>query len=335
MGLSIVVRCEWSRADRFLELLLEETGLEVRSSSSRKQVKRAGVTHGGFVWVRCAESLEAVVQSLRDRSSFDRFFTALFPTRHSLVLEPPEGCSAASAEDTAAALVGAFRAAFPSPVREVRLHVIDTDSKEKDRELNGALGAALCANGEHELSPVSFEGVFVVVRCGGEVEWDFISPAQYALIKQNSQHGEAHQDANTSIGKKVCRASHKLIGALELLAQRKRPIDFTLPALDVGSAPGGWTEALLDHGCAKVVAIDPADMSEDLMASPEYGHRVTHMQLPAQEAATQLVGQSGVLYSALVCDVNADGRWTVTNLLAPLVPLLAPGESGVSIASSL
>ena len=71
------------------------------------------------------------------------------------------------------------------------------------------------------------------------------------------------------------------------------------------------------------------------MASPEYGHRVTHMQLPAQEAATQLVGQSGVLYSALVCDVNADGRWTVTNLLAPLVPLLAPGESGVSITSSL
>ena len=61
--------------------------------------------------------------------------------------------------------------------------------------------------------------------------------------------------------------SHKLTDALQLLQQRARPIDLALPALDVGSAPGGWSEALLAHGCARVVAIDPAEMDAALMGA--------------------------------------------------------------------
>ena len=74
--------------------------------------------------------------------------------------------------------------------------------------------------------------------------------------------------------------------ALQVLEADGRSIDATLPALDVGAAPGGWTEALLGYGCARVTAVDPAAMSPALMAS-EKGARIEYIDRPAQEAATQ------------------------------------------------
>eukprot|EP01047_Picozoa_sp_COSAG01_P025499 COSAG01_NODE_1613_length_9731_cov_11.760590_10_plen_109_part_00 len=74
--------------------------------------------------------------------------------------------------------------------------------------------------------------------------------------------------------------------ALQVLEAGGRSIDATLPALDVGAAPGGWTEALLGYGCARVTAVDPAAMSAALMGS-EMGARIEHIDRPAQEAAAQ------------------------------------------------
>ena len=39
-------------------------------------------------------------------------------------------------------------------------------------------------------------------------------------------------------------------------------------ALDLGAAPGGWTEVLLDRG-ASVVAVDPGALDESVATRPE------------------------------------------------------------------
>jgi hypothetical protein len=106
-GLSLMLRCEWGRAARFRALLVDSLGLQLRAQCStriRDICGRSGATHGGFVWVRCTSKggegdadaddaddadvrLHTTVGRLLSFSSFGRFFTALFPTRHVL----PEG----------------------------------------------------------------------------------------------------------------------------------------------------------------------------------------------------------------------------------------------------
>ena len=53
----------------------------------------------------------------------------------------------------------------------------------------------------------------------------------------------------------VCRAVHKL---------REAMVRFALPpfrrVVDVGAAPGGWSQVCLEHGAELVVAVDPADL---------------------------------------------------------------------------
>ena len=299
MGLSLLVRCEWARAERFVGVL-QEIGLEVRACCSTKAaaqqqhdgaIRRSGVTHGGFVWVRTAavateedrgvdHCLETTVAALRLRSSFDRLFTALFPTRRVLPVEAVGANSGvkAIASSLAKLVIDSF-ADTPVPgneqTRQVRLHVFDADTEQSDSQLYFSLGEALCAANNQPpivLSPVSFSAVVVAVRCDGVVEWDVLTPEQYGAIKQHSQHGEVKPQGEDAlqleeqstmlgqggVGRKVCRAAHKLLDALQLLQRRHCSIDTRLSALDVGSSPGGWTEALLEYGCAKVVAIDPA-----------------------------------------------------------------------------
>lgn len=66
----------------------------------------------------------------------------------------------------------------------------------------------------------------------------------------------------------ISRAEFKLLEALEVF-------DVALPsqelALDLGSAPGGWTRLLLEAGM-QVVAVDPAKLDERLSKQPRLEH---------------------------------------------------------------
>eukprot|EP01047_Picozoa_sp_COSAG01_P025500 COSAG01_NODE_1613_length_9731_cov_11.760590_11_plen_110_part_00 len=82
-------------------------------------------------------------------------------------------------------------------------------------------GELSCVCGGRALEPVSFGCVLVAVRCDGHVEWDVLTPAQYAQIKQSSQHGDDGAGAGAIYAagatptpqkkKRVCRAAHKLL----------------------------------------------------------------------------------------------------------------------------
>ena len=66
-------------------------GLELRGACCTRTLDASGLAQGGFVWVRYgagaadgtggAAELHRAVQQLLGRSSFGRFFTALYPTR--------------------------------------------------------------------------------------------------------------------------------------------------------------------------------------------------------------------------------------------------------------
>jgi len=106
----------------------------------------------------------------------------------------------------------------------------------------------------------------------------------------------------------LSRAKKKLMEALDVF-------DIALPdsgrAVDLGAAPGGWTQFLLEKGLA-VVAVDPAELDPRLA-----GERLTHfrgtaerffsgggervdlltsdMRMDARDAARLLVGAAGML----------------------------------------
>lgn len=99
-----------------------------------------------------------------------------------------------------------------------------------------------------------------------------------------------------------------------------------LTAIDVGSAPGGWTQTLAACGAGLVVSIDPADMDPGVLAHPA----VRHIKLKCQDAvssgalAEHLTGAGRGSVDLVVCDVNAHPNDAVA-MLTPVLPLLAPG----------
>ncbi len=66
----------------------------------------------------------------------------------------------------------------------------------------------------------------------------------------------------------ISRAEFKLMEAIDTFK-----IDLTSfkNALDLGASPGGWTKVLLDYGL-RVVAVDPADLNEDLKKNKNVHH---------------------------------------------------------------
>jgi len=256
------------------------------------------VTHGGYIWVRSCSELPQSMEAL-SYSSFERYTTGVFPTRYSI--------KDVSLLESQLLIHPALVSAVLGMV-VLRLHVYDAD-RHSNAEFLSELSSTLLEHGGFELSPTGFHAVLVAVRIGGLLEWELLSPADYAMIKKCYSEDSA-----------VCRAEHKLKDALEFLDNRGIVVDRAHPALDVGSSPGGWTEALLDHGFANVVAIDPGKMSDSLMASR--GQQIQHLEMQAQEAGARLQGQQ---FSMLVCDVNKDLRMILNDMLLPMLPLLAIG----------
>eukprot|EP00936_MAST-01D_sp_MAST-1D-sp1_P000978 g978.t1 len=117
----------------------------------------------------------------------------------------------------------------------------------------------------------------------------------------------------------ICRAFFKLREAF-VLGKFLLPCE-GMAAIDVGSAPGGWTAYLCSAQvrCRRVIAIDPGAMHTPLPAAAE------HMQMPAQEAVTKLLdSEDGASFGAFVCDANMPPVNAI-DILASAAPLLQKG----------
>ena len=90
-------------------------------------------------------------------------------------------------------------------------------------------------------------------------------------------------------------------------------------ALDLGAAPGGWTEVLLDRG-ASVVAVDPGALDDAVSARPG----VRHIQKKSQ-AARDDGDLDGERFDAFVCDMCLHEPGDAVAALEACAPHLKPG----------
>ncbi len=112
----------------------------------------------------------------------------------------------------------------------------------------------------------------------------------------------------------IARSEFKLLEALEVFA-------LTLPesgvALDVGAAPGGWTRVLRQKNL-RVVAVDPADMDERVLADP--GVEIVRHAIQYHRPSSP--------FDVIVNDLTMDARDSVIAMLA-LRAYLKPGGIGI------
>lgn len=92
-------------------------------------------------------------------------------------------------------------------------------------------------------------------------------------------------------------------------------------AIDLGAAPGAWTELLASTGAETVFAVDPADLSAQALALPA----VQHVRKRSGDAVPDIrAGLRGRGVDIIVCDMNQLPQ-ECAPCIAPLLPLLAPG----------
>ena len=116
----------------------------------------------------------------------------------------------------------------------------------------------------------------------------------------------------------VSRAIYKLYEALRI-ARVRLDRDATL-AVDLGAAPGGWSQ-LLAESCREVVAIDPGA----LRIPHGEGTRVRHMPMLAEKAVQVLLAEGrGREAGLVVCDMNMLPRESLP-VIREALPLLKPG----------
>jgi len=95
--------------------------------------------------------------------------------------------------------------------------------------------------------------------------------------------------------------------------------------IDVGAAPGGWTEHLAGAaGAAVVVAVDPAALAPSALAAPGVIHVPMLSSDPGAVAAVRAALGEGALADALTCDANLPPKHAAAAVL-PLLDLLKPG----------
>lgn len=119
----------------------------------------------------------------------------------------------------------------------------------------------------------------------------------------------------------ISRAAFKLMEALELFAPLgfcPRPGD---RALDLGAAPGGWTQVLLDRGL-RVTAVDPAPLDPRLQDRPG----LTFLQGRAGE-----VPLPPAAFDLLTCDINWHPLETARTVAARAEVLVPGGWALVTV----
>jgi len=113
----------------------------------------------------------------------------------------------------------------------------------------------------------------------------------------------------------ISRAAFKLLEAEKAFAL---PLEQFTHALDLGAAPGGWTNVLLQRGL-QVTAVDPAALDPSLAGHP----RLRHLRMNASEARF-----APGTFDLLVCDMSWDPHRTC-RLVCGLADALISGAAGI------
>jgi len=118
-------------------------------------------------------------------------------------------------------------------------------------------------------------------------------------------------------GRIISRAEHKLREAIVKFGLELPPAGGEVWAMDIGAAPGGWSNVLLEYGY-HVTAVDPARLDPRLAEHPRLEHARCRIERFEPKHA----------YALIVCDMNV-GPAQAARMMVTLRPLLAAGGLAV------
>ena len=223
-----------------------------------------------------------------------------------------------------AALGGEKDSSFAARIRvrcfPPRLRVVVLEALEARPVLGGSHGWETCARVDDATHALDV----VVVRGRAHVTaWSLDRTRPNSLRAWLMDAGEAARARRTETGA-MCRAFHKIE---EATCRAGVAIERTWRCVDVGAAPGGWTQwlcARLDVASGGVVfAVDPAELGEF-----EHGRlppNVTHLKMRGEDAVGT-VSRDGKLVDLLACDANVSPT-TACGIVSAFVPALRRGAT--------
>jgi hypothetical protein len=167
-----------------------------------------------------------------------------------------------------------------------------------------------------------------LIECGDESADGFSAPPIWAaLVPPSFFLGDTTDERSRDPALSPSKAAAKLAEAMRVaLTPRALPFGTaSTVAIDVGAAPGGWTQHLARGGrFARVLAVEPGDLDGAVAALPA----VVHVRSLAEHAADDVraaLAQVGASHAHLLaCDANAPLP-ALPGLVGPMAALLAPG----------
>jgi len=121
-----------------------------------------------------------------------------------------------------------------------------------------------------------------------------------------------YKPSSTLAAGHVAKACMKIHEALEVTGTK---LDASSTAVDLGAAPGSWSQ-YLSPLVAKVYAVDPADIDEEVLALPN----VEHIRKKAQDVVEAMTDTLDLI----VCDMNIHPDQT-TQICKDAIPMLKKG----------
>ena len=172
-------------------------------------------------------------------------------------------------------------------------------------QTRGGVPLAWCADIEAALQNCGFEknvkhpewvvSLFTHKNEAGELV--LYAGASTVAANRSRWNGGAAHYANDGV---LSRAAHKLTEALEAFGLAEKAMASN--ALDLGAAPGGWTQVLLDKG-AQVTAVDPGVMDARLANHPHMHYVCATAQRFFAEA---IKSKNATRYDLIVNDMKMD-----------------------------
>eukprot|EP01029_Cantina_marsupialis_P006275 TRINITY_DN1686_c0_g1_i1.p1 TRINITY_DN1686_c0_g1~~TRINITY_DN1686_c0_g1_i1.p1 ORF type:complete len:324 (-),score=56.18 TRINITY_DN1686_c0_g1_i1:79-957(-) len=162
-------------------------------------------------------------------------------------------------------------------------------------------------------SSTSFDDIISIVETEKCIYWGI------STAKEFHELSELTCASNSSTKTEVNKAEHKVIEALRELELAPNE---TYSCIDIGAAPGGWTNVLAKLG-AFVVAVDPAEIP--LAVDND---RIKHISGMMEDEDTVKEIEAKAPYDLLLCDVNCDVIY-LKDLLVNAIKFLKPTAAAI------
>jgi len=158
-------------------------------------------------------------------------------------------------------------------------------------------------------------------------------PLWAALLPPESVLADTEAERTRDPATSPSRASAKLEEALAVAGMSGMGGGVARPgraAIDVGAAPGGWTQLLARCGrYGKVVAVEPGDLDAGVASLPGVVHVRARAEVATDAIAAAIAASPGGRADLLTCDANIPVQ-TLACVLGPVVArCLRPGAPAV------